>query len=281
MEIVSQTVKTKQSLTLPGKELWVMPIGDVQCGVPQCDEDRLRRHMEWGLEHDAYFLGMGDYVDMSNPTDRRKIRSADLNDSTTLALTEKAERDLEKFRGLIDGSKGRWLGFLQGHHYIDFGDGTTTDTRLADEYGAPYLGDCAIVDLKFQSPAISPSCRIFVRHGAGSSGTEAGALTKVYKDVTAFDADIYLHGHYHRKVATKKPRMYVNTEGELRYRNQIMAVTGSFLRSYMQGGVVGNRAGGTYPEVGALPPVTLGGILLKVRPVVKHGQPDLDLDVEL
>ena len=48
MELVQHLVSTYDSKTLPWPETIVMPIGDVQCGVPQCDEDRLRHHIEWG-----------------------------------------------------------------------------------------------------------------------------------------------------------------------------------------------------------------------------------------
>jgi hypothetical protein len=283
VEIVKQHVETYQSLTLPWMETWVLPIGDVQCGVPASDVAKLRQHIEWGLEHNAYFLGMGDYVDMLNPSDRKRLAAANFNDTTSLAIYEKACRDLDVFRQAIAGTEGRWLGFFRGHHYNKFANGSTTDTLLAEEFGAPYLGDCAIITLELEDRVrgIRTEARIFGRHGSGSAVTEAAALTKLYKDQSAWDADIYLHAHHHRKVATKKPRLYVK-DGKIEHRNQVLAVTGSFLRGYLQGNTDGAHASGTYVEQAGLAPVTLGGILLKLRPALtSSGVARLDVDVEL
>ena len=286
MELVQHLVSTYDSKTLPWPETIVMPIGDVQCGVPQCDEDRLRHHIEWGLEHNAFFLGMGDYADMANPTDRKKLASANLNDTTTQAITEKAEADVERFLTLVKGTEGKWLGLLHGHHYMTFSDGTTSDTRIANALGAPFLGDAAIVRLVLCQGAVPKplgvTCDIFVRHGSGSAATEASALTKVYRDAAVWESDIYLHGHYHRKVATKKPRTYMDGEGVLRHRNTIMAVTGSFLRGYLQGSQANGRPGGSYVEAMGLPPVTLGGIVLYARAAeLNNGKGRLDMDIGL
>ena len=286
MELVQHLIPTTSSDTLPWPEAMVMPIGDVQCGIPQCDEDRLRRHIEWGLEHNAFFLGMGDYADMANPTDRKKLISANLNDTTTQAITEKAEADVERFLSLVKGTEGRWLGLLQGHHYMTFSDGTTSDTRIAKVLNAPFLGDSAIVRLVLchgtVAQPIGVTCDIFVRHGSGSSTTEASALTKVYRDAAVWEADIYLHGHHHRKVATKKPRTYMDGGGILRHRNTIMAVTGSFLRGYLQSSQTNGRAGGSYVEAMGLPPVTLGGIILYVRAAeTNNGEGRLDINIGL
>ena len=161
---------------------------------------------------------------------------------------------------------------------MEFGDGTTSDTRIAEWAGAPFLGDSCLVDVVLQDKKrhLESTCTIFYRHGQGSSATEAAALNKLYKETATWDADIYLHGHDHKKVATKKPRGSRVT-GELHVRNTILAVTGSFMRGHMQGSRAGGRAGGTYVEKAGLPLVTLGGILLKLRPTKKG----LDIDVEL
>ena len=277
MEFVTHTIAPGRSLTLPWPEVLLMPIGDVQCGVPACDEDRLARHMDWGLEHGAVFLGMGDYVDMAAPSDRRRLRNADFYDTVTSAILDKAEADVERFAKLVNGSRGRWLGLLQGHHYMPFPDGSTSDTRLAAALGAPFLGDCALVRLAIDKTGVSGD--VLCHHGQGSTASEPAALGSVMRFGAGFGhADIVLNGHHHKKVATKKPRPYFDGEGKLTSRNTVYGVTGAFLKGYLQCSQRDGRAGGGYPEQRMLPPVALGGLVLWLR-----AKPDgrLDADVSL
>ena len=277
MEFVTKTVSPQPSLTLPWPEVVLMPIGDVQCGVPACDEARLERYIDWGLEHGAVFLGMGDYVDMAAPSDRKRVRHADFYEDITDAILERAEADVERFLRLVTGSRGRWLGLLQGHHYMTFPDGTTSDTRLATRLDAPFLGDCALVRLAIENTGVAAD--ILCHHGQGSTASEAAALGAVMRFGAGFGhADIVLNGHHHKKVATKKPRPYYDAAGKLTSRNTVYGVTGSFLRGYLQCSQRDGRAGGSYIEQRMLPPVALGGLVLRLR---AKPQGRLDIDVEL
>jgi hypothetical protein len=288
MEIRDLEVITGPSLTLNTNELILMPISDVQCGVEACDEDRLKRHMEWGLEHEALFVGVGDYVDMAAPSDRRRLRSLEAYDPVVNAIQEKAERDVEKFLSLVDGSQGRWIGLVQGHHYMAFPDGTTSDTRIATALSAPFLGDCAIVniDLNDEEHGLKTTASVWFHHGQGSSSSEAGPLSQLLRAEAAWDADVYLIGHHHKKVATKKPRASGRT-GSLVVENKLLACTGSFMKGYLQGSQHEGRPGGAYPEVRMLPPVTLGGVIIYMRPIAQLGtqtrktRTRLDMDVTL
>ena len=277
MEFVTKTVAPQPSLTLPWPEVVLMPIGDAQCGVPACDEARLERHIDWGLEHGAVFLGLGDYVDMASPSDRKRLRHADFYEPITAAILEKAEADVERFLRLVTGSRGRWLGLLQGHHYMTFPDGTTSDTRLATRLDAPFLGDCALVRLAIENTGVAAD--ILCHHGQGSTASEAAALGAVMRFGAGFGhADIVLNGHHHKKVATKKPRPYYDAEGKFTSRNTVYGVTGSFLRGYLQCSQRDGRAGGSYIEQRMLAPVALGGLVLRLR---AKPQGRLDIDVEL
>lgn len=261
-----------------------MPIGDVQAGVPGCDEDKLRKHIEWGLEHNAYFIGMGDYVDMASPSDRRRLRSVEFYDPVTLAIQEKAEADVERFLSLVEGSSGRWLGILEGHHYMEFPDGTTSDLRISKALAAPFLGDMAIVTVHLadKKRKLSVPAKIWAFHGEGSTSTEAGVITQLLRHKAAWEADVYLLGHHHKKVATKKPRGESDEADNLRMPEAILAGTGSFLRGHMQDSRVDGRPGGAYPEQKGMPPVALGGVLIYMRPAVREdGSARLDLNVSL
>ena len=52
-----------------------MPISDIQHGASGADLKKLKRHVEWGVEHGAYFTGLGDYIDVAS---RRSVKMKDL-----------------------------------------------------------------------------------------------------------------------------------------------------------------------------------------------------------
>ena len=149
MEIIDIMPETRRALTLPWEEVTICPIGDIQFGAQGVEADRLRRHIEWGLGQGAYFIGMGDYVDVMSPSNREAWRSVRRYDAMTQAMQEKAEEHIVGVLKLLEGTTGRWLGLLQGHHYFDFEDGTTSDTRLAAALKSPFLGTCGVMVLRF------------------------------------------------------------------------------------------------------------------------------------
>lgn len=237
------------------------------------------------MENDAYMLGMGDMVDVASPSNRARIKAADLYDGVTGALDEIGEQYIEKFLRLTKGTHGRWLGFLGGHHYHDFGDGTTSDTRIAEALGAPYLGSCAFVRVKFARPNSTErlACTIWCHHGAGGGVRVSSPLNKLDNIMRCFDADIYLIGHQHKKVAAPMQQLYMTNKAphHLGHRIKLIACTGGYLRGYLQGSKVGNIPTGSYVERFMLPPTALGGIKIHIEPKPRHRSTDLSIEVTL
>lgn len=294
MEVVEFEAKTARALYLPLEETLLMPIGDVQFagGGPDdpCDVDRFQRHIEWGMKRGAYFLGMGDYLDVASPSNRAKLEVSGLYDSLQQMIQEAALRQLEKFQQMLKGTEGRWLGLLEGHHFIDFDDGTTTDTRLAQYLGAPFLGDSAFVRMNFvtfynpntatvkrraelgakvPTRMVEAGATIWCHHGVGSGRSVAAPLTLLEHITKAFEADIYLMGHQHKKIAATLDRIYVNWKARpprIEHRKVVIGCTGGFLRGYMQGMRRKGRPQGTYVEQRMLAPTQLGGLVIYIRP---------------
>ena len=285
MEFAEVVIETQVSLALPKlDEVLIMPVGDTQTGVPAADTDKFRRYIEWGLEHDAFFIHMGDAVDMSSPSNRAKLRAIDFYEPENLALLKKAEDDVEEQYDILKDTQGRWLGWLRGHHYTDFGGGDTTDIRLSEMLGAPFLGDTGLVRINYTKDGwTSPvTTDIFAYHGSGAGKRIAAPLNALEQVASWFDADIYLTGHHHKLVSGKIDHLFVDKEGTLRHKTKTLACTGSFLRGYMQGSTdpKSRLAAGTYVEQAKLPPVALGGIKLRIRPVT-DGWARSDVSVDL
>ena len=288
MEVIITEVHTAKALSLPLQETILMPVGDIQFAGggehDPCDVDRFQRHIEWGMKQGAYFLGMGDYLDVASPSNRERLQSAKLYDSIQEMIEEAAELQLEKFKKLIHGTEGHWLGLLEGDHFYEFEDGSTSDTRLAAYLKTAFLGDSAMLRLWFTAQERRRAgCTIWCHHGTGGGRLTSAPLNLLEHVIKTFSADIYLIGHQHKKVSAPLDRIYVNWDADpprLQHRRVIIGCTGGFLRGYMQGNQRKGRAQGTYVEKRMLSPVALGGLVIRIRPRQEAGKYSLDLSVE-
>lgn len=288
MEIAAFQPKVVASWTLPLEEVRVLPIGDIQYGAQGCDIERLKRHLEWGMKNDCYFLGMGDYLDVASPSNRRMLQEVTLYDSVREMMDNKMEDELKALLHILAPTRGRWLGLVSGHHLWPFQDGTTTDTRLALALDTKYMGDGAamsVLQFKHQSGKKSfqyGSAKIWYHHGVGTAQTPGGKLNRLTRIAQTFFAHVYLMGHVHAKVHTKEPwiDVEVTSTGKLRWRstNRILATTGGFLKGYEMGtkNPMGHPAG-SYVEKAMLAPTALGGVLLMFRPKLVEGRVEIDL----
>jgi len=285
MEIKEFKPKVTKSWTLPMQEVRILPIGDIQYGAQGCDVDRLQRHLEWGMERECYFIGMGDYLDVASPSNRQALREARLYDSVRDMMNDKmAEETDHLLNRVLLPTKGRWLGMVTGHHWWDFEDGTTTDTRLAEALDAPYMGDAAAMSLlRFEHEGKVGWGKIWFHHGQGYARTATGRLSRLMGIANTFFAHIYLMGHVPAKVHDRLPWIDtdVTRDGRIRWRgptNRIVATTGGFMKSYALGTKDPfGRPTGDYAEKAMLPPAALGGILLFMRPRIRGGRVEIDL----
>ena len=283
MEYVERHITYK---IMPNETVTVMPIGDAQVGVEATDLKRLKAHMEWGFHtKHAMFLGMGDYVDMASPSNRRTLKAAGLYDTVTEALQAKAKEDIKTFLQSTLYTKGAWLGLLQGHHYMDMADGSTSDTQIAEALRAPFLGDAALVRIIFDKhkdvDGLPVKADIWCHHGRGGGVGAAAPISLLEKTARGFDADIYLMGHQHKKVATPIDELFYSRDGRMLHRTKLLACTGSFLKGYLDNSMSEGRAGGTYVEKGMMTPVSLGGIVIEMGIVKEEYGDRLDLTVSL
>lgn len=296
MEIAPFIPKVTRSLTLPLEEVMVLPIGDIQYGADGCDIDRLERHLDWGMKHKAYFLGMGDYGDVASPSNRKAIMSTrpQLYESVRSFMDEAMYEQTDKLYKLLAPTKGRWLGMVSGHHYWPFEDGSTTDTILANRLGTKYMGDGAgLIILQFHSVKAAEShrssyttARIWFHHGVGSGQTMGASLNRIQWIMQRFMADIYLIGHLPQTAAAPMPFLDYDAlpSGRIIDKSRVRraASTGGFLKSYYVGGknAHGYPAAG-YGEAGMMPPTQLGGVVVYIRPKIVKGQVKIDTNISI
>ncbi|KKK96582.1 hypothetical protein LCGC14_2661330 [marine sediment metagenome] len=292
MEAVSVSAKTRPSIIYADRdEHLLIPLGDIQLdpvisGRPRAAHvRRLKEVVQWGMDHGASFIGMGDYIDPMSPSNRKAYRAANFYDSTT-AMFERGALELqEELHDILAPTVGSWVGLGSGHHLFEFDDGTTTDTRLAEYLGCRHTGDLGITHIYLPAKGTHkrPMYKVYSWHGQGGGVTVAAALNKLQRKVGEFEADVYLMGHYHRAEAVKVPRLDTiggerGADPHVVHRDRILGVTGSFMRAYLQGSRQGGIAAGGYVEVAGLSPAALGSLVIMARPRYDNNYVTVDLD---
>jgi len=270
------------SYDMPWKPQVIMPVGDIQWFGDKNEValEKLRAHIAWGVERDAWFIGMGDYVDAFSPSNRQRLRAAGLYDNAERIIDDAARRLVDDIYDVLKPSKGRWLGMLAGHHFAELRNGTTSDQLLCEKLASPFLGDCAYVRLRFQK-AEGGSNRIgtvtiWAHHGQGSGQSITAPVQKLEKLPASWDADLFLMGHHSKVVAAPLDRCYAawpHADGKsspaLYYRTVLLVGTGSFMKGYVEGRKEGEVPRGTYVEKGMMRPVSLGAPVITVTPRYK------------
>ena len=271
------------SSTFPWKPLVIMPVGDIQWFGDDHEValDKLRKHILWGVQQGAWFVGMGDYIDAFSPSNRQRLKSAGLYDNAN-RIVDRAAVDLvdQLYDKALKPSEGRWLGLLAGHHFADLRDGTTTDQYLAHKLKTNHLGDCAYIRLVFKRPAPQTSgsgeVLIWCHHGEGSGQSAAAPVQKLERLPATWEGDIFLMGHQSKIAVAPVDRcfpVWPQANGvqqpQLFYRTVILCGTGSFMKGYVEGRYEGQTPRGTYIEKRMLRPVSLGSPVITVTPRYK------------
>lgn len=268
---------------VPESELKLAPIGDIQFGAQGCDVGKLRRHMEFGVEHGWRNIGMGDYIDFASPGNRARLFSAQLFDDSKRSIDVMAAGIInDLYNTALRGSEGQWLGLLEGHHFHEYANGSTTDHALTNMLKTPFLGSSAFVHVYLADFPIP--VRIWATHGHGGAiQTTAGKFPHMERVGFDFDADIYLEGHIHRKYGIPLDCLKaVPNSGRLDIvaTTKVLGFTGSFLRGWYQGGR--SPAGfprGSYAEQRVLRTIPTGGLLITAKPVKEDWGWRLDMFV--
>ena len=264
--ILPQGQQAKYAFELtPHQKMLLMPIGDVHAFSDDWPAQRFEDHIKWGVDRGAWFLGMGEYLDFTSASQRLILE--DLRDTQHAHLDRLIKGEVERLYTLMAASKGRWLGMLEGHHYHQYLDGTTSDQHLCRLLDAPFLGTSTLLSVRLDMPEENKGCDVlvFAHHGAARGGArkQGGKLHRLEDLLSWIEADIYLMGHDHSKVNAPMDRLYRTQGGHLYHRTKIMARTGGWLRGYagkraVDLGIPAAKSRGSYVEQGAMGPSSLG-----------------------
>jgi len=248
------------------KPFTLIPFGDVHRDSDMFADGHWREFLAYAKsKKNAIFLGMGDYTDGMSTSERMVL--GPLHDTTKNTLKDVYKGVTRTLANELQFMRGRCIGLLGGNHYLDLGDGHTTDHLLAAALGTKFLGVSAIVGISLKNKRTHRSSllTIFAHHGKGGGATIGGQFKSIQDMVPWTEADIYLMGHTHGKGCLPLfPRLQlnrgVNKEPVIRERAIWGGRTGSFLKAYESGKVSYNVDAGRAPA-------SLGWIEFEITPV--------------
>ncbi len=257
MEVIKRTIEYTRS-----DRFYFYPFGDIHLGVIHCDEDLLIKTVsEVKEEENAFWLGMGDYGDCITPSDFKRW------DGKILAPWMKENEDnigptqVEKVDEILSPIWSQCVGLLEGNHddnirrynHYDFMKELLKKANQKAE--VPYAGVSCFLLLNFKRKGSNEAHDyiIHARHGEGSARTSgARALAVLRLSQSMVNAHITLMGHLHGQESPDVPQRLVLKGGKIKSFETIATMTGSFLKTYMQG------VPPCYLERWGSPPSTLG-----------------------
>jgi hypothetical protein len=264
-----------------GEPIYLIPFGDVHRSSANCHEEKWLEFCAWAIrKKNAYFLGMGDYDDLASGSERLLLNNKALHDSTILTLEDVYRKLTLKFAKELSFMRGRIVGLIEGNHFGEFQNGTTTTQLLAEKLECKYLGVSAFVRLSITQNNVRhdhQSIDIWAHHGLGGARLIGGSLNRVQQMGEIANADIYLMGHDHKKSLGTVSQLELSSGGhnaKLHHHKKLFARTGSFLRGYVPGVK-------SYVAAKMLNPTDLGVVKIELTPrrVQSGGKDVMEIDL--
>ncbi len=263
MEIITHRIKYRsQARTLQYR---IKPIGDAHIGNIGCDINRLKEDIE-EIRQDptALWIGVGDYVECINITDKRFDPESIDSSYNIRSLSRLVDAQIEDVVFLLKPIAKKCIGFLTGNH--------EEEVRLRSQRNASYdiakglgildkyMGYDGFIRLIFTRHADSTMVTFYCSHGYGGARKSGSKINKLEDFAHSFDADIIILAHEHKKIiAPPVLRLGLNSIGNLIQKKQWAVMSGSYLKGYVQKAT-------TYIEKKGYPPSDLGTITIKIKP---------------
>jgi hypothetical protein len=268
-------------------EIWCGSTGISRClhvGANGFAEDEVQETIEEiRTDPNAYYVGMGDWLDLVGPTDRKRwiaiSNSAKYGPEEQLNLVGSSMRDLkrilkpilnkEKCVGMMVGNH-EWQ-WVKRHHYNPIRD-------LAEEVDCLYMGISShilfpLLDVKSRKyDPENDAEKFFFHHGKGSGVTVASAINNVLSFRTGHEATGYMTAHVHKAssysynmLGTIDPQTVKRQKVDFKEIPKVCCTTGGYLYSYPPGE-------GGYAEERGYEPVMVGSTKITMQYKKKKGR---------
>jgi hypothetical protein len=249
---------------------WLRPLGDFHLGSVNCDEAQLDKDIRWILEHDALWIGMGDYCEFISRKDRR-FRPEDQAEWLQ-GEGDVSEAQLQRLVSKLQPIKDKCVGLVKGNHEDQIYDIWDNDVygRLLYYLKVPEqrirLDTRGFVRLLFRRLYLGEGAKkystisldIFAEHGYGGGrleGAPALALARLSKN---YQARIFIEGHRHREMSFTDERVRVRGR-KLMGEKLAFVCSGSYLLSWKEDSEI-------YAERKQYPPKPTGSPIIRIVP---------------
>lgn len=217
---------------IPKTEQYLLPLGDLHLGAPECEWERFIRVVAAAKKKKALVIITGDIFDTA------------LTTSVTNTFTQKELLDdaMKKFYDAIYPIKDQILGVITGNHEarLEKTAGFNPLKALCNLENIPYCGYSCVIRLKMgvytEKGKVRPRIpyTIYAHHTTGGGATPGGKLNRISKLRDLFDgADIYIGGHNHMLASSVLKTTGIKRQGAryfLAERRIYLVDSGSFLK---------------------------------------------------
>lgn len=225
-----------------GEPIKLIFFGDVHRDSPNCAVSKWREFLDYAKhQKNAWFFGMGDYVELCSTSEREALLRASMHESAKTRFDDVAKGAIKQFANEVEFMRGRLVGLINGNHYWSFPDGTNSDQKLCGHLGCRYLGVSSFVRLTFEANnGHRNTLDVWAHHGAGGARLPGGSINRVDQMRDHAEADVYVMGHDHKRgVFPANPRLCIARDAshglKLQERQAYLIRSGSFLKSYEDG----------------------------------------------
>jgi hypothetical protein len=240
-----------------GDTIKIKPLFDIHYGNTLCDVNELKKYLA-DSDDKTYFIGGGDFLDSIIVSDKRYRKSIDAIESEEII-----DKQIYGLFKILEPYKDKFIGCGIGNHEDTIVEKCATNPikRLCEKLEVPYLGYSWFFKLQFsENGGRGRTVMIHGHHGyGGGSRTQGGDITKFSKDISFYNADIFLRGHVHRLQSDEIPQLSIVGD-TLVSKSRMLVICGSFKKS------LSNDGSTTWEEKMGFPPVKMGGSTILITP---------------
>jgi len=263
--------------------------GDVHFEAEGCDHKALKSSLKEDGQHKRYLLFPGDLFDLILPNDLKRFRPSALKWIITDPNTGRHRDTRDRKDAIVDmlvndaykllkPYASRILGIGFGNHersYIKRGYSdpiaglitqlnkhTTKDARIA------HLGYSAFLRLVIQPQQHKQrggtrSITLYYHHGWGGGARTRGAtITKYWKHLADYGADIGVYAHDHKSQLDSSIRFeLIGRPPRVKAKKRLLVLAGTFLRTISDG------VDPSYGEEKGYAPENIGRHLIWIKPI--------------
>jgi len=219
------------------QRLWAL--SDFHLGNRGCHEELLDAVIaKIAEDHNARWIGLGDYLDLISMRDKRFDPEAIAGKDRAAHLKGLGDHMRDRLIEKLAPIKDKGIGLIRGNHEFSYDD--RFDRAIVQDVctalSLPYFGYSCFVDLVFRCRQREETFRVCAHHGAGYAATKGGKLNKLLQFMRQFAARIYLMGHVH--TVTDDEVIVVGADEvceHLVHTSKVGVVTGTFLKTYPEG----------------------------------------------